>query len=227
MATQAKQTTTDKIFALTNELLSHQQLNDNFDENYYYRLIIVLQKLPGLFRDQIVQIVQLLKFYRCPFNTLEDGVKFFLNLKLGNKKRMTYWALIEENRIFKILTSYEEFKTFFPDQHKKLNKAAKCCLKLKPSVVLEFGVRRTTTKPAYFGKLPPLSYSLPTRLDTELTKLIYGGTKSYFNPSKKIAGDKELFILQYIHKYIFRPTLKGNAKLVYNKKTIKDYYSGI
>jgi len=217
-----------KIFALTDDLLSHQQMNDNFDENYYYRVIIVLQKLPGLFRDQIVQIVKLLKFYRCPFNTLEDGIKYFLKSKLGNKKTMNYWALKEEGRIFKILTSYEEFKILFPDQHKKLNKAAKCCLKLKPSIVLEFGVRRTTTKPLYKrrgGKLPPLSYSLPTRLDTELTKLIYGGTKCRFNPSKKIAGDKELFILQYIHKYIFIPHLKGHAKLVYNKKTIKDYYS--
>ena len=197
-----------------------------YSNNYYYRLLIVLQKLPALFREQIIQIVRLLNYYKCPFDTLEDGVKFFLNLKLGNKKTMNYWAFKEENRIFKILVCYCEFKLLFGKQVKKLCSAAKKRLKKKDLIVLEFAVRRTTTKPAYFGDLPPVSYWIPTRLDPELTKLIYKGTKSYFNPSKEASSVWKLFVLQYIHKNIFRPTFNGDAKLVYNKRTIKDYYSG-
>ena len=196
-----------------------------WSNDYYYKLIILLKKIPGLFHEQIVQIIWLLKYYKCPFNTIEDGVKFFLKSKLGNKRTTNYWAFKVENRIFKILVTYSEFKQLFRDQQKKLCSAAKKRLKKKDLIVLEFGVRRTTTKPAYFGNLPPVSYSVPTRLDPELTKLIYKGTKSYFNPSKKIAGDKELLILKYIHRNCFCPTFKGDAKLVYNKKTIKDYYS--
>ena len=208
-----------------NQLFIAKVRASEWSNNYYYKVIILLKKIPGLFHEQIVQIIWLLKYYKRPFKTIEDGVEFFLKSKLGNKKTMNYWAFKEENRIFKILLTYSEFKQLFRDQQKKLNKSAKKRLKKKDLIVVEFGVRRTTTKPAYFGDLPPVSYSVPTRLDPKLTKLIYKGKKSYFNPSKKIAGNKELLILEYIHKNCFCPTLNGDAKLVYNKKTIEGVYN--
>ena len=201
----------------------------NFDNTYYYRVIHLLKKIPGLFHDQIVQIVMFLKYYKCPFDTIEDGVNYFLNLKLGNKKRMTYWRHIEDNRIFKILLSYDEFKLLFPFQFVKLSIIPRKCLENMPLFPVEFAVRRTTTKNEYFGKLPPGSVinMVPCRLDNRLTKLIYNGTKCYFNPSNAPAKERDLLVLQYIHKRIFRPTLNGEVKLVYNKRTIGDVYSGI